>query len=66
VSNAFGADFKANDSEWDQTLAMLNSDDDRCLNGFELGDENGDGMLDYPGQAMERSNPPTGRTVRSH
>ncbi len=58
--NVFGSDFLANDSGWDQTLAMLNSDDDRCLNGFELGDENGDGRLDYAGQALERSNPADG------
>lgn len=58
--NDFGGDFETNKTVWDQTLALLNSDDDRCLNGFELGDEDGDGRLDYPGQAIERSNPADG------
>lgn len=58
--NVFGVDFSAAGMEWNPTLAMLNSDDDRCLNGFELGDENGDGTLDYPGQTAERGNPADG------
>jgi hypothetical protein len=58
--NAFGSDFKANGMVWNETLALLNSDNDRCLNGFELGDENGDGTLDASGPAVERSNPADG------
>lgn len=58
--NAFGVDFRSNGQVWDQTLAMLNSDGDRCLNGFELGDEDGDGTLDSSGPAVERSNPGDG------
>jgi hypothetical protein len=58
--NSFGTDFQGNDSQWDQTLAILNSDGDRCLNGFELGDEDGDGTLDSTGQTVERSNPADG------
>ncbi len=55
--NAFGRDFAANESLWDRTLALVNSDDDKCLNGFELGDQEGDGVYDYAGQALEHSNP---------
>lgn len=55
--NAFGRDFSANENVWDKTLALLNSDDDKCLNGFELGDQNGDGVFDYFGQVLEHSNP---------
>jgi len=55
--NSFGNDFLANASVWDRTLAYLNSDGDKCLNGFELGDQNGDGVFDYAGQAIEHSNP---------
>ena len=55
--NAFGRDFDNNQKIWDRTLALLNSDDDKCLNGFELGDQDGDGAYDYAGQAVEHSNP---------
>ena len=55
--NAFGRDFSANENVWDKTLALLNSDDDKCLNGFELGDQDGDGVFDNFGQAVEHSNP---------
>jgi hypothetical protein len=58
--NPFGADFLANGSVWDKTLAYLNSDGDKCLNGFELGDQNGDGVFDYAGQPVEHSNPGDG------
>lgn len=58
--NVFGADFESNGQVWDPALAMLNSDGDRCLNGFELGDEDGDGTLDFGGPAVERSNPADG------
>lgn len=55
--NAFGVDFVENGRVWDKTLAMMNSDGDKCLNGFELGDEDGDGVFDYAGDAIENSNP---------
>lgn len=58
--NVFGVDFQRNGSVWNETLALLNSDGDRCLNGFELGDDDGDGKLDYAGQSVERSNPADG------
>jgi hypothetical protein len=54
--NSFGSAFRDNGLQWNQTLAALRSDTDRCTNGFELGDENGDGRLD-PGAVAERSNP---------
>lgn len=57
--NVFGSDFQKNDKEWNAALAMLNSDGDRCSNGFELGDENGDGVLESK-QTIERSNPSDG------
>lgn len=55
--NAFGADFNANGSVWNRTLAEKNSDGDRCINGFELGDRDGDGIFDGQGQIQENSNP---------
>lgn len=55
--NAFGVDFDNNGRVWDRTLALLNSDNDKCLNGFELGDKDGDGVFDYSGEALEHSNP---------
>jgi hypothetical protein len=58
--NRFGRDFLANEKVWDRTLALLNSDEDKCLNGFELGDQDGDGVFDYPGQVIEHSNPGDG------
>lgn len=55
--NVFGADFKQGGNVWSEALAVLNSDGDRCTNGFELGDEDGDGLFDDPGEVLERSNP---------
>ncbi|MEJ2720111.1 MAG: hypothetical protein P8181_03080 [bacterium] len=55
--NAFGVDFDENGRVWDVTLAMLNSDNDKCLNGFELGDSDGDGFFDHAGEHVEHSNP---------
>jgi hypothetical protein len=55
--NPFGVDFVENGRVWDKTLAMMNSDGDKCLNGFELGDEDGNGVFDYGGEAIENSNP---------
>lgn len=57
---SFGDDFAANDKIWDKTLAYKNSDADRCLNGFELGDQNGDGIFDFTGEVVEHSNPGDG------
>jgi hypothetical protein len=54
--NGFGSDFLANGKRWDATLAAKRSDGDNCTNGFELGDENGDGRPD-PGVTEARSNP---------
>jgi hypothetical protein len=55
--NSFGVDFADNGRVWDRALAMLNSDNDKCLNGFELGDQDGDGVFDHAGEAVEHSNP---------
>jgi len=54
--NPFGLAFKNNGSRWDRTLALARSDSDNCTNGFELGDEDGDGRADQ-GVTRERSNP---------
>jgi len=54
--NAFGAAFLDNGARWDAALAHSSSDEDGCTNGFELGDENGDGKLDDSVTA-ERYNP---------
>jgi hypothetical protein len=54
--NGFGRDFQANGFRWDRTLAQKNSDGDSCLNGFEVGDADGDGRLDASATA-ERKNP---------
>lgn len=54
--NPFGDDFKGNGYRWDDLLALKNSDGDRCANGFEIGDSNGDGKLDG-GSKVEHSNP---------
>jgi hypothetical protein len=58
--NVFGEDFRRNENVWDATLALLNSDNDKCLNGFELGDQDGDGVFDYQGTAIEHANPGDG------
>jgi len=56
--NAFGTDFKDNDNLWDRTLAFKNSDGDRCSNGAEIGDRDGDGNFDDGGnKPRENSNP---------
>ena len=54
--NVFGTAFRDNGLQWNTTLATKRSDGDPCTNGFELGDENGDGRMD-PGVTAERSNP---------
>jgi hypothetical protein len=56
--NPFGNDFLNNNSLWDPTLAQLNSDGDRCSNGAEIGDRDGDGIHDdAAAQPRELSNP---------
>lgn len=56
--NGFGDDFKTAGNVWTPELAAANSDGDRCTNGFEIGDRNGDGVLDDPAtQNLENSNP---------
>jgi hypothetical protein len=54
--NLFGQAFQDNGLKWDEKLARERSDGDNCSNGFELGDENGDGELDGD-RTEERSNP---------
>lgn len=54
--NAFGNDFLENGRIWNQALAMKNSDEDGCTNGFELSDRDGDGKPDF-GAHAEESNP---------
>lgn len=44
--NPFGQDFANGGHVWNSTLALRDSDADDCSNGFELGDSNGDGVLD--------------------
>ncbi len=44
--NPFGVDYLANGRQWDSNLAQLDSDDDGCLNGVEVGDSDGDGNPD--------------------
>ncbi|MCZ6766996.1 MAG: hypothetical protein O7D32_08685 [bacterium] len=58
--NSFGRDFQANDNVWDRVLAEKNSDGDRCDNGFELGDRDGDGVFDFQSEPLEISNPGNG------
>lgn len=58
--NAFGDDYLANGNVWDATLAAMNSDGDRCTNGFELGDDDGDGVFDYGPNVIENGNPGDG------
>ena len=56
--NVFGDDFLNNGNVWNRTLALLNSDGDRCSNGAEIGDRDGDGKFDDGGdQPRENSNP---------
>jgi hypothetical protein len=52
--NPFGVDFKANHEKWDGVLAPKDSDGDGFTNGYELGDQDGNGV---PEAAFERSNP---------
>ena len=44
--NVFGLDFLENGRKWDAQLAQLDSDLDGCLNGFEVGDSDGNGNAD--------------------
>ena len=55
--NPFGNAFKDNASRWDEKLARAGADGDNCTNGFELGDENGDGQLEDAKLTQERDNP---------
>jgi hypothetical protein len=54
--NPFGQDYLANGRVWNAALANLNSDGDGCTNGFELGDTDGDGVLD--GNVVQESGNP--------
>lgn len=55
--NPFGADFLANEAKWNLVLAQMNSDGDRCSNGSELGDRDGNGTYDHGGRPRENGNP---------
>jgi hypothetical protein len=54
--NVFGLDFLANGRVWDLDLAQLDSDNDGCLNGVEVGDSDGDGNPD--GNVTEQAGNP--------
>ncbi len=54
--NVFGLDFLANGRIWDLDLAQLDSDNDGCLNGVEVGDSDGDGSPD--GNVTEQAGNP--------
>jgi hypothetical protein len=54
--NIFGQDFLANGRLWDLNLAQLDSDNDGCLNGVEVGDSDGDGRPD--GNVTEQAGNP--------
>ncbi len=54
--NPFGIDFDINGRVWDYHLANLNSDEDGCLNGVEIGDSDGDGVID--GNVTEQAGNP--------
>ena len=54
--NPFGQAFKDKGFQWNTALALVSSDGDNCTNGFELGDENGDGIADA-NVTRERFNP---------
>lgn len=54
--NVFGLDFQANGRLWDSNLAQLDSDQDGCLNGVEVGDSDGDGNPD--GNVTEQAGNP--------
>ena len=52
--NLFGLDFQENDNRWNRDLARKDSDKDTFQNGYEIGDEDGDGTREI---VQERSNP---------
>ena len=54
--NAFGSDFNDNGRLWTYDLAIKDSDGDSCTNGSELGDVDGNVLLDE-GITEESSNP---------
>jgi hypothetical protein len=56
--NPFGDDYLTAGRQWTPALAQQDSDEDGCTNGFELGDADGDGVLDQdePG-VSENGNP---------
>jgi len=57
--NSFGTAFLANGRVWDLTLASLDSDNDGCVNGVELGDADADGESDGNVSSLQ-SNPGDG------
>ena len=52
--NLFGLDFQENNNRWNTDLARKDSDKDTFQNGYEIGDEDGDGTREI---VQERSNP---------
>lgn len=62
--NDFGVDFQDNGNLWNFELAAMDSDDDGCTNGAELGDIDGNGVLDV-GVTKESSNPGVGDDCNS-
>ena len=54
--NPFGRDFAANGHVWNADLAAMDSDEDVCSNGFELGDSDGNGVMD--GHATQQGSNP--------
>ena len=54
--NDFGFDFLGAGRLWTSELAQLDSDDDGCTNGAEIGDVDGNNQLD-DGIEFESSNP---------
>ena len=54
--NPFGEDWLANGGVWDLNLANMDSDRDDCTNGFELGDDDGNGEPD--GNVTEQGSNP--------
>ena len=54
--NPFGADYLDNGRRWDADLAALDSDNDGCTNGTEIGDADGNGAPD--GNVVEQASNP--------
>lgn len=53
---SFGLDYLNNGKIWNRALAEQDSDNDDCTNGFEIGDVDGNGIID-DGSFGDFSNP---------